>query len=172
MNQFKDSDVYYLDENFRLIKIVYIDNGSVPRSAVETSLRLPVNSETKDRTHVSMRFVRHNLAVFYDGQSSLYLCEIADRSSEQAQEEWRIVFTWTAPKNESTAVLKDAVLFENSLHVMLVYIDEVVDGKSANKFETIISWLQFDYQNDLAQIGLKRTRKINSYSFVPDYISL
>ncbi|HNG06339.1 MAG TPA: hypothetical protein PKU98_07535 [Saprospiraceae bacterium] len=65
-----------------------------------------------------MRFVRDNLAVFFDGQSNLYLAEIVNRSSSRP-EEWKIVFSWTVPaKNESPSVLKDAILFENSLHIM------------------------------------------------------
>lgn len=176
VSQFNDADAYYFDHELRLIKIVYA--GLSRRGVLPTTLQLPAAAAAAvERTHATMRFVRDSLAVVFDGHSNVYVCERnSSGQSAEGAEEWRIVFTWSlSERRERTCVLKDAVLYETSLHVMLVYVDEVVDNtnqQAANKFDTVVNWLQFDCSNGYAQSSLKRTRKLNCYKSVPDYIGI
>lgn len=165
VNQFRDSDVYYFDASGRLVRIIYVD-GLSPTNTVRgiepTNLKIPAVSST-ERTSISMKFVRADLAVVFDGFMSLHVCEC------KSGQDWRVAFSWNAEARPG--VIKDAVLADGQLHVVIVYIDEVKDEKKPNKFETIVSWIQFEsVAGETAEWTWKRTRKLNSYNSVPDFI--
>ena len=167
VNQFRDSDVYYFDASGRLVRIIYVD-GLSPTNTIRgiepTNLKLPTVNST-ERTSISMKFVRADLAVVFDGFMSLHVCEC------KSGQDWRVAFSWNA--DARAGVLKDAVLVDGQLHVVIVYIDEVKDEKKANKFETIVCWIQFEsVAGETAEWTWKRTRKLNSYNSVPDFIGL
>ena len=121
-----------------------------------------------------MRFFQESKAVIFDGYNNLFICEnvdkIAPEEDQLRPENWEIQFKWQTSNNENTCILKDVVLFENNLHVMLVYVQEITTGSRANKFDTLVNWLTFELNEN--QWSLKRTRKMNCYSSVPEYLSI
>lgn len=173
VNHFRDSDVYYFDVNRRLVKLLYTDALSTlntPRYAQPTTLQLPL-VDSNERTNATMKFVRPNVAVVFDGYSQLHVCELTTSTSEA--ETWRLGFSWHVPDTNRPGVLKDAVLSaDGQLHVVLVFIDEVTDSTRPNKFDTMVSWLQFEAtpSGEMAEWVWKRTRKINCFNSIPDYI--
>jgi len=154
VNQFKDSNVYYFDSDHRLIQISYNSN----RSLVPTNLKLSGCSQT-DRVNPTMRFINENTSVIFDGFQKLYACHFEDQLCT-------ILFEWQATEELTSSLLKDATFFENKLHVILMNVREV-----KNKFETFINWLTFE-RTTLNSFELKRTRCINCFNSVPEYLSL
>lgn len=171
------SGLYYVDVDHRLVKVCYALPKLKPtRAIVATNLQLDKPKDNQMRTHASIRFVSERILVVFDGCSRLYACELVDRvgldEDQLRSEGWRVDLKWDT---EETGVIRDAVLVENALHVMLVYVKEVVNGtgdkKQTNGFDTICCWLTFE-RSESTQWSWKRTRKLNCFSSIPDYIGI
>ena len=158
VNQFDDSNVYYFDLEHRLVRINYISNHSL----VPTNLKLPKSIQSctqSNRVNPTMQFINEKTSVVFDGFQKLYVCHFDGKL-------WTILFEWQASEDLTSSILKDALIFENKLHVILMNVQEV-----KNKFETFINWLSFDC-NEQNNFELKRTRRINCFNSVPEYLSL
>ncbi|RNA43204.1 nudC domain-containing 1 [Brachionus plicatilis] len=171
-NQFDDSCLYFFDSELRLNRVVYNLPKLVPqRCVVPTNLKL--NLENFERTAVTMKFVNETTAVVFDGFSSLYIVQIdVPTKSENplVAENWNILLKWDLSQPETTCVLKDALFYNGLFHCLLLNVVETADSKSTPKFETLLNWLTFENKN--SQWTLKRKRKINCFSSVPEYVSL
>lgn len=173
-NQFNDSNLYYFDCNQRLVRIVYNLPKLVPQRAImPTNLQLTglLNSE---RTCITMKFVNETTAVIFDGFDSIYICQIDEATRSEnplVSENWNILFKWQLNEAETTCVLKDAILYENTYHLLLINVVESQDkSSSTNKFDTMVNWLSIE--NSANNWSLKRVRKLNCFTTVPEYISL
>ena len=168
--------MYYFDANFRLVKVVYNMPKLIPvRSLVPTNLSLETKTTCLDRTNVTMKFVSETKAVIFDGYDTLYICEIDQSLKTEdplVSETWSILFKWQTKSvdNCHSAILKDVCMFENNFHVLLVNIQEShKTEKNACKFETLVHWLEITSSNPWS---VSRTRVINCYDNVPEYLAL
>ncbi len=154
INHFNDSNIYYFDIQHRLVKINYKPN----RSINITNLKLS-NVNQVNRVNPTMRFFTEKSAVVFDGFNKLNILE------ELNEENWITLFDWIVDENIQASLIKDVVLFENQLHVLLMNVEEI-----NNKFQTFINWFSFEINNN--GWCFKRLRKIDCFSYVPDYVCL
>lgn len=168
VNQFDDSNLYFFDSEICLNRVIYNLPKLMPqRCIVPTNLKL--NLENLERTSVTMKFVNETTAVIFDGFSSLYFVQIdVPTKSENPliPENWNLLLKWDLEHPETTCVLKDALFYNGLFDCLLLNVVETAE----KKFDTILNWLTFENKN--SQWSLKRKRKINCYSSVPEYVCL
>ena len=150
VNQFSQHELYYFDAAYRLIKINYANNDSsllttpnATRSLTATSFQLAAVTSS-DRTCISMRFVSATSAFVFDGFNTLYLIQMDSNYNDNWSENWSVLYEWqTSDPQATTCVLRDAILYENVYHVLLLNVQEAAtsDESTAEKFNTIINWL-------------------------------
>jgi hypothetical protein len=178
-NQF-NSDLYYFDVNHCLVKVVYTSRSGLTMPSVRnvspTTFSLPaVNPE---RTSITMRFVSATSAVVFDGYNTLYVIQLdqaASSSDPAVSENWSVVFKWQINDADATAsVLKDAIVYENAYHVLLINVQEVSGAgvTGSDKFNTILNWIAVENNQSTNAWQVKRVRKLNCYNSVPDYACL
>ena len=180
-----DARLYYFDEQRRLVRIVYrASEANMPdvRALVPTSLSLDDGEDLAPR----MLFVSATRALVHDGHASLYLCErratTTTTTASNEAEDWSIVSKWRDTQLDRLGcILKDAVLANDNatLHVLLANVNEPNASSSTSssttttKFETCFYLLTFDVsQQQAAFCSLQRTRTLNCYQSVPDYVAL
>lgn len=158
VNQFNDSNVYYFDSTHRLVRVNY----KQARSLNPTNFKLG-NSSQLNRVNPTMRFIGVKLAVAFDGFNTLYVC------SEAENDNWSILYTWPVGDELKSSVLRDAIMYENKLHVLLMSIQE-----TNSKFETYVNWVTFEIKNTDTEwlFAYKRLRRLNCYNIVPEYVNL
>lgn len=166
-NHFNDSHLYYFDTDKRLIKIVYDLPKQLPtRTIVPTSFTLPAVTNL-ERTYPSGKFVTETQVVLFDGFDKLYFCQLEKSDNPLATEQWNVLFEWQTSAEETTCVLRDALLYEGNYHVLLVNVRES-SNQTKSQFDTMLNWLTFETSGGWR---LKQTRRLNCQSYIPDYIS-
>jgi hypothetical protein len=175
-NPYNDINLYYFDLNQTLIRIVYNNaslNTPATRMLVPTSFKLP-NASNPERTNVTMRFVSENLAIVFDGFNTLYIIQLTNPSGNFSERQnWSTLFTYQINETEITAILRDAVLYENNFHILLLNVIETTSGEdssASDRFNTIVNWLTIEQTG--SGFNLRRVRKLNCFNSVPDYITL
>lgn len=174
VNHFEDSNLYYFDVSSRLVKIVYNKPNILPvRSLVPTNLKLndvQNISNNAERVNPSLKFISENQCMIFNGFDLLLIYE-KDNSIKTEDpliaENWKLLHKHQVELNCLSSIIRDAVQFENSYHVLLMNVQE--SKETPSKYDTLVHWLTFE--NDKNTWSLKRTRVINCYSSVPDYIS-
>ena len=147
VNHFDDSNLYYFDQNLRLRKIVYKKPKFLPTRGV-ASTTFQIDKPSVDRANVSMKFVDLTRSVLFDGKNTIYFCQIdTSKKSEDplVEEKWDVLMKYET--NLDKAVLKDAVFFENKLHLLTMSVIESKETNS-NKLDTIITWFTFQKDNE------------------------
>lgn len=172
VNQFDDSNIYYFDSKFRLVKIVYKDTSS--RAIIPTSLHLAdLSISNSNRVNVTMKFISLNTAVIFDGYETIYICDHVQDSSNT--ENWAINFkfpTKNIQKFGIASILKDALLIDGSkLHLLFMNVQQK-NSETNYAFDTLINWLSFEKDAETSVWNLKRVRRLNCFSSVPDYVAL
>ena len=171
VNNFDDSNLYYFDQKLRLQKLVYKKPKILPvRAVVLTNFSLENIDPEIERANITMKFVNSNTAVIFDGKNTVYICQIDQTKKTEdpfVQEKWNIAFKFTYD-NIDKAVIKDAVLVEDQLDILLMSVQESKEPES--KLETIITWLMFKKTNDTW--SFKRSRGLNCFNSVPEYLAL
>ena len=179
VNHFDDSNVYYFDVNHRLVKVVYPNNkiASLPASKAIVPTNFSLAAVNPERTNITMRFVSETNAVVFDGYNTLYIIQ-HDRSNLTSDpcvsEKWNLLYKWQTNDTEVTSILKDAVLFENNYHVLLVNVQEIAsqEASSSEKFNTVVNWLTIENSPSDNSWQVRRVRKLNCFNAVPDYVAI
>lgn len=177
VNHFNDSHLYYFDTNLRLNKIIYDLPKILPtRAVIPTNLKLEnYGPEEQERAGVSLKFISESLAVIFDGYKSLYICQLDTSNKTEdplVPENWSILHKWQASPSDKcqTSLIKDAILYENEFHIMLMNVQDEPDADNkSSRFDTLINWLTFECNN--GEWNIKRTRRVNCNTTVPDYVA-
>ncbi len=176
VNQYDDSNVYYFDSQFRLVKIIYRKESQ--RSVVATDLQLDDLPDSKsNRVNVTMKFISPTAAVIFDGYETIYFVESGEVTTDSlSTEKWTKRFKFSTRHLEKfgvVCILKDALLVEDKLHLLFMNVQEKVDD-SHSAFDTLVNWLQFerDASADANVWSMRRLRRLNCFSSVPDYVAL
>lgn len=176
VNQFDDSNVYYFDSKFRLIKIVY---KTGKREIVPTNLQLKnLSDSNSNRVNITMKFINKNTCVVFDGYETIYAFENIQDNDSTRQEKWNELFQFSTKNLEKfgiACILKDAILLNNeTLHLLFMNVQEssTEDNPKGYVFETLINWLMFEFDSLTKIWNLKRVRRLNCFNSVPDYVAL
>lgn len=169
VNHFDDSGLYYFDCKFRLCRIVY--KSGTNRAIVPTDLQLQGLSVSKsNRVNVTMKFINATTAVIFDGYETIYIAGV-DQSDH-----WTQLFQFSTKNLEKfgvACILKDALLMnsDSRLHLLFMNMQEKSEDSAAS-FDTLINWLMFEKDAETGVWNLKRLRRLNCSSSVPDYVAL
>ena len=174
VNQFNDSNVYYFDAKFRLVKVNYKSSGT-SKAIYPTNLQLNLATSSLNRVNVTMKFISATKAIVFDGYETIYMFEVVDMD---ATEKWTEVFSFPTKNLEKfgiACILKDAVLLESGqLHLLFMNVQTVAneDKRASYAFDTLINWLMFEEDRSINIWNLKRVRRLNCSKSVPDYVAL
>lgn len=171
VNQFDDSNIYYFDSKFQLVKIVYKEGST--RAVIPTTLQLSdLSLSNSNRVNVTMKFISVNTAVIFDGYETIYICEHVQDSS--STEKWTISFQFPTRNLEKfgiACILKDALLINNTLHLLFMNVQQK-SSEVSYSFDTLINWLSFEKNAESSLWSLRRVRRLNCLTSVPDYVAL
>jgi hypothetical protein len=175
VNHFEDSNLYYFDVTSRLVKIIYNKPKILPvRSLVATNIKLndvqDISNNT-ERVNPTLKFINQNLCFIFNGLDSLLIYEIDNTIKTEdplITENWKLLHKQQVDSNCFSSIIRDGVQFENNYHVLLMNVQE--SQETSSQYDTLAHWLTFENNNNTW--CLKRTRIINCYNSVPDYISL
>jgi hypothetical protein len=187
VNPFDDSSAYYFDVTSRLVKLVYKKPNLLPvRQIVPTNLRL-VNSQDQigaevERVNPTLKFISETTCVVFNGLNSLFFYERDTQLRTEdplVPETWNLLHTWMVEKSDDgrpftclSSILCDAILSDKCVHVLLMNVQESQESASSCKVDTLVHWLTFESDSSGKSWILNRSRVINCFNTVPDYIAL
>lgn len=169
-NHYDNSNIYYFDQNGRLVKLLY-NSPLLTRipCVVPTSLQLRTNNvRNLERANLSMKFTSESTAIVYDGYDTILFCTILNKSQNPLEvENWHIEHEWQASSDHKcyASDLRDARQIGSKTDVLLVNVHEQM-VENQQKFDTLINWLTFE------QGVLKRHRQLNCANTIPDFVEL
>jgi len=146
---------------------------------VPTSLQLddPLSSKF-NRVNATMKFVTPTEAIIFDGYENVYFAELISEPTNDplSKENWTTKFKFSTRHLEKFAqacILKDALLFQEEVHLLFVNVHET-SSDSNSKYDTLINWLQFEKEasTEADVWSMKRIRRLNCFTSVPDYVFL